>query len=172
MNRPLREQLDALAVALTRLPPGPFREDCCDKHRPELEDARDDGLACYGLYAGDRRVDPDPRALAPLLNAAPALLALVNAAITDWREGPPPGAGQFWVVMWMLNPNRWEVRLVEVSPAVLNPEGRLLLKMSNGSAFLYEPNRYAISHHASVIAPEPPVPLEGRAPPHNPEAAS
>lgn len=77
----LKVELDAVALALTRLPPGPFREDCCDKHRPAIEDARDDGLACYGLYAGDRKVDLDPRALATLLNAIPSLLALANAAL-------------------------------------------------------------------------------------------
>jgi hypothetical protein len=66
--------VDALYQALSRLPPGPYREGCCAKH--ELEDARDDGLACYGIYSGDSKFRPDPRIVVPLLNAARALLTL------------------------------------------------------------------------------------------------
>jgi hypothetical protein len=67
------EELDKLKRSLERLPPGPYRESCCAEH--ELEDARDDELACYGVYSGDRKFRPDPRVVAPLLNAAPRLIA-------------------------------------------------------------------------------------------------
>lgn len=71
--------LDELDRGLTRLPPGPYREACCAKH--ELEDAREDGLACYGVYSGEHRFRPDPRVIVPLLNAAPEL---IEAARRDY----------------------------------------------------------------------------------------
>lgn len=165
----LKLELDAVALALTRLPAGPFREDCCDKHRAEVNDARDDGLACYGLYAGDRKVQLDPRALATILNAVPALLALANAALPDWREGPPPDRGEFWIVLWHQVTSTWSVELVSITNSAI--PGLLLLSVGDEGSFRYnESIRFRISHHAPMVVPAAPLPLDGRGAPPAPEA--
>jgi hypothetical protein len=89
--------------------------------------------------------------------AAEELALFPDAA--KWIEGPPPVPGNYWVLMWLLNPGEWAIRLVEISPAVLNPDGQLLLKMSSGAAFQYEPNKYAIARHKVVRMPQLPLDL-------------
>jgi hypothetical protein len=77
----------------------------------------------------------------------------VSAPRLNWSVGAPPGAGQWWIV-WKDD----RVYPVEISPAVLRPDGHLLLKFGNGQAFLYEDdNRGMIKHHAALIVPAGPT---------------
>jgi hypothetical protein len=80
----------------------------------------------------------DPCAHEVAEDIAPALIAEVRALRAQgqggWIPGSPPAPGSYWIVMWLKCPDRWEVRLVDISPALLSPGGRLLLKMNGGAA--------------------------------------
>jgi hypothetical protein len=73
-----------------------------------------------------------------------------------WIAGSPDGPGDCWIV-WLGT----EVHLVNIGPAVLNPDGQLLLKFSRGMAYAYEVNRKRITHWMPVIRPEPPEVTRG-----------
>lgn len=68
-----------------------------------------------------------------------------------WSEGPPPGQGRWWIY------RVGRVEAVEVSPALVTPGARLLLKTMGGMAYDFEANRPMISHHAPLATPDAPI---------------
>lgn len=66
-----------------------------------------------------------------------------------WVEGPPPGAGQWWIA-WTTKEGP-AVETVNVSPPLIG--GALLLKFPTGLAYRFEAYRDAILWHAPVVWP-------------------
>lgn len=75
-------------------------------------------------------------------------------AESKWIAGAPSERGTYWI-FWRSNYG-WKVALVNISPALLNPGGKLLLKMTHGGAYDYALNVDRITHHMTVEYPEPP----------------
>jgi hypothetical protein len=74
-------------------------------------------------------------------------------AAAKWIPGPPPGPGIYWV-FW-----RRGVVAVEIGPALIHrgdPAASLLIKTLGGAAYLYEPNRDAVTHHMPMMPPGAP----------------
>ena len=68
-----------------------------------------------------------------------------------WKPGPPPATpGRFWIC------SRGKVLPVELGPALLCPDGDLLIKTMSGVAYLYPSRELDISHHAPMELPAPP----------------
>ena len=73
----------------------------------------------------------------------------------EWKEGPPPDRGDWWVAMEAAGSA--SVFLVHVGPAYINrydPEAPWLLSWpSPGPAARFEKVKCAITHHAKVEKP-------------------
>lgn len=72
--------------------------------------------------------------------------------------GSPDAPGEYWIV-W--RSDHWaQVYLVSVSPAVVRPDGPLLLKNIGGMAYDYQANRGLILAWAPVVYPLLPDSME------------
>lgn len=72
----------------------------------------------------------------------------------EWRDGLPPDEGRWWI--------RWgdgSVEPVEISPP-LRGYPRPLIKTLSGVAYPVDANRARITHHAPLVAPDPPKTAE------------
>lgn len=72
-----------------------------------------------------------------------------------WIPGPPPGRGTYWIV-WRGSDGTL-VTVADVSSALVNPSGRLLLKFVDGWAYHLEVVRDRILHHMPIAYPDPPA---------------
>ena len=84
-----------------------------------------------------------------------AVLPLARAVLGEWREGPPPGEGPWWIV-W-----KGAVVAVHISPALYGQTDTPLLKLLGGVAYVYAAHRDAITHHMPLVPPGDPGPLPG-----------
>lgn len=76
---------------------------------------------------------------------------------SDWIPGAPSTRGRYWIY-WHTLLDEDRVDAIELSPAVLNPDGNLLCKLSSGVAYRYSQDgiRSQISHHIPILEPAPP----------------